>query len=79
MTRIKAVLIAIDQLAAAIIIGWPDATLSAVAWVWERGGHRSWPRRWIDRLFFWDPNHCRESYKSEFSRSQFPPGFFLEI
>ena len=33
----------------------------------------------VDRLFFWDPNHCRESYKSEFSRAQFPPGFFLEI
>ena len=76
MTRGKAIWIGIDQLLAAIIIGYPDPTLSAVAWVWERDGRRVWPRKTIDFIFFWDKNHCEKSYKSELLQRQFPPGFF---
>lgn len=73
--RKKAALVGIDQLLASIVTGWPEATLSAWAWVWERDGIRAWPRRLIDALFFFDKNHCMESYRSEYKGSQLPPEF----
>ena len=73
MTYCKAVLIAIDQLVNAILAGWPDETLSSRAWRWEQDGVSAWPRRMIDSLFFWEPNHCRESYRSEREGRQLPP------
>lgn len=73
MTYYKAVLIAVDQLVNALLAGFPDETLSSRAWRWEKDGVRSWPRRVFDRLFFWEPNHCRESYQSEREGRQLPP------
>lgn len=73
MTYCKKVLIAVDQLANALLSGWPDETLSSRAYRWEQNGMRSWPRRFIDRLFFWESNHCRESYRSEREGRQLPP------
>ena len=73
MTYWKKVLIAVDQLVNTLIAGFPDETLSSRAWRWEQDGVRAWPRRFIDRLFFWEPNHCRESYRSEREGRQLPP------
>lgn len=73
MSRTKRILIAVDQLFNAIFNGWPDETLSSRAWRWEKNGKRSWPRRLIDTLFFFDPDHCRESYESERQGTQLPP------
>lgn len=75
--RPRALLIALDQLLGVIVTGWPDATLSAWAWVWERDGKRALPRRLIDRLalLFGDKDHCLESYRSEYEGGQLPPGF----
>ena len=70
---IKNALIAIDQLFNAVIGGYCDESLSSRAYRWEKNGVRSWPRRVIDRLFFWEPNHCRESYRSEREGRQLPP------
>ena len=69
----KAVLIAADQLLNALLAGWPDETLSSRAWRWEQNGVRSWPRRFIDRLFFWEQDHCYQSYISEREGRQLPP------
>lgn len=69
----KSVLIAIDQFINTLLCGWPDETLSSRAWRWELDGIRSWPRKTIDALFFFDPNHCRESYESERTGRQLPP------
>lgn len=69
----KSVLIAFDQLLNAFFKGWPDETLSSRAWRWDLAGKRSWPRKVIDRLFFWESEHCRESYGSELARRQWPP------
>ena len=69
----KAVLIAADQLLNALLAGWPDETMSSRAWRWEQDCVRAWPRRLIDKLFFWEPNHCRESYQSEREGRQLPP------
>jgi hypothetical protein len=62
------VLIAIDQLANALLGGWADETLSSHA-------HRRHPRlaRVIDALFWFDPEHCRAAFESERFRLQAPP------
>ena len=73
MTYAKAVLIAIDQLLNALLCGWPNETLSSRCWRWDRDGKRHWPRRMVDALFFWEKNHCQESYESERLRMQMPP------
>jgi hypothetical protein len=72
MTRLKHILIALDQLVNAIFGGWPDETISSRAWRWEKDGVRSWPRGLIDALFFFDPDHCRESFESERHGRQLP-------
>jgi hypothetical protein len=70
-------LIALDQLLNALVAGgWADETLSARAWR-ERNTSPRWSRarRWIDRLFFWQPAHCRTSYESEQQRRHLPPEY----
>ncbi len=73
MTCLKALLIAFDQLVNALAGGWPDETLSSRAWRWQKNGVRTWPRRLIDAIFFWEKNHCRNSCLSEKKRRQLPP------
>lgn len=73
---LKQVLIAIDQLLNAVICnGWADETMSSVAWRMEKEGR--WfgklMRPLIDTIFFFDDNHCQESFDSERLRLQSPP------
>lgn len=73
---LKQVLIAFDQLLNALICnGWADETMSSVAWRMEQEGR--WfgkiMRPFIDTLFFWDDNHCQESFENERLRLQSPP------
>ena len=68
-------LIALDQLANTVTwihgdgFGYADETLSARAWR-LRDQSNAWKR--IDRLFFWDPDHCRTSFEAELNRKQLP-------
>jgi hypothetical protein len=73
MSRAKNILIALDQLINAVCGGWPDETLSSRAWRWDVKGKRTWPRRLIDALFFFDSRHCLKSYESERLGRQLPP------
>lgn len=73
MTYAKKILIALDQLANALLAGWPDETLSSRSFRWEKDGVRSWPRCLIDHLFFWEEQHCFQSYQSEREGRQLPP------
>ena len=73
MTYAKKVLIAVDQLLNALLAGWPDETLSSRAFRWDRNGVRKWPRIMIDCLFFWESQHCFQSYRSEREGRQLPP------
>ena len=75
MTYGKKLLVALDQLANTVLGGWPDETFSSRAWRWEADGKRAWPRKLIDRLFFWEKDHCRQSYESEVTRKQCPMEF----
>ncbi len=67
----KQILIALDQLANALLAGMADETLSARA---HRTSHPA--RHLINLIFFWDRDgdkrHCELAYESEKQRSQLP-------
>lgn len=69
----KQVAIAFDQLIGTLFGGMTDETMSAVCW---RKGKTStiWnaTRIIVDTLFWFDPQHCFQSYISEFERRQLP-------
>lgn len=50
--------------------GLPDEMLSARAWRMRE--QRPKLHVWIDRLFFWDKDHCKECYELEQAREQHP-------
>ena len=52
---------------------YADETLSCRALRWECGGIRRWPRKLIDRIFFWQSHHCLSSWRSEREKKQLPP------
>lgn len=74
-------LIALDQLLNVLLCSlflpgeksWGDETLSSRAWRWHIAGIRSWPKRVIESIFFWDKDHCREAFESERLGRQLPP------
>ena len=73
--RLKQILIAIDQLANAIIGGWADETLSARCYRAHRDGKIMGKlfMPLIDLLFFWQgPGHCKNAYIKEFERKNYP-------
>lgn len=71
MTYVMKVLIAFDQFANAVIGGHPDETLSAAAHRRHEAGKSGW-RNFINGLFFWQEDHCRDAYQSELTRKQLP-------
>ena len=73
MTYGKAVLIVVDQLVNSLLAGWPDETLSSQAWRWDNDGVRSWPKKVINAMFFWEKNHCLSAYTPEREGRQLPP------
>lgn len=74
-------LIALDQLLNTVVrldddgYGYADEMLSARAWRLRERHPKL--RLWIDRLFFWDANHCEECYRIEQERLQLPPEYRL--
>ena len=66
-------LIALDQLVNTLLDGWADETLSARCF-----RHRNKTKRWficyktLNAVFFWQADHCLESYDSELKRKQLP-------
>lgn len=75
---IKQVLIAIDQLINSLLFFlpggcWADESLSARSWRCREMPPFTKIQPAIDRLFFFEQDHCRSSYESERSRKQLPP------
>lgn len=78
MQYLRFVLIAIDQLANALLGGYADETLSSRI---HRGAvlatkpRRRWliARRVVNGLFWWQTDHCYGAYRSELRRYQMPP------
>jgi hypothetical protein len=77
-------LIALDQLANALLFGHADETLSARAYRVEQA-RKPWGRilrPLIDAFFYvitlgQDKHHCRESFESERLRRHLPPAYAL--
>lgn len=68
------VLIAINQLGAALLGGWPDEVMSSYAHRLHAAGKPfGWTRHVINWLFFWQDDHCRQAYEEEQRRYQMPP------
>lgn len=70
------VLIALDQLANALIPGgWADETLSSRAHRMREKGQPvwGWTADAIDWLFFWQNGHCRLAFEFEMARLVNPP------
>jgi hypothetical protein len=72
MSRVLEVLVALDQLVNAVLGGYADETLSARCWRLQTFPPYSTLRPIIDRLFFWQNDHCRSSFESEQRRAQLP-------
>lgn len=72
MSRVNQVLIAFDQLVNAICGGYSDETISARCWRLRASRPYSFLRPIIDRLFFFQRDHCRTAYESEVKRRQLP-------
>ena len=66
-------LLAIDYVGNTLLGGSPGETISARAWR-NRNKSRFWglARKGIDRLFFFDGNHCEESFQSILDRKHLP-------
>lgn len=71
--------IAFDQLANALIGGWPDETLSAYAHRMREKGqpYWGWTAGAINRLFFWQADHCKSAWQAEVLRRQLPDVYSL--
>ena len=80
MNYIRQVLIAFDQLLAALMGGWADETLSSYSWRLDQKG-KLWGRLWrptIDWMalkLFKQTDHCMKAYLEERQRVQLPPEF----
>ena len=75
--RLGNILIALDQLVWVLLTlgaGSPDETVSAAAWRSEsKGGlFGRVARPLLDTLFFFDKQHCYNSYLSEVNRKHLP-------
>lgn len=70
---LKQILIALDQLVNTLFKGYADETLSCRAYRHYIKGEYKWVKELIDLLFFFDPEHCKNSYISEQERLQVPP------
>ena len=75
----KQILIALDQLFNTLAGGYADETLSARIY---RRRHASWwwdfLYRLVNALFFWQDNHCLDSYMSELNRRHLPHAYRSE-
>lgn len=79
-TYILQILIAIDQLANAILFGFADETLSSRAYRADKKGliFGKIFRPCIDFLFFFQKEHCYQAYLEEIDKRQLPPMQFTK-
>ena len=73
---LKQIAIAIDQLINALIGGYADETLSSHAYRLHRDNRLfGFMRHVLDTLFWFDADHCRESFLAERTKLQLPPEY----
>ena len=73
------ILIAIDQLFNTLFGGEPDESISARCWRLHLVSAKwRYTMIAIDALFFWQDEHCKQSYFAEFERKHLPPEYSKE-
>lgn len=78
--NLKQLFVAIDQVLTVLVFmvlfpkikSWADETFSARCHRLALNGIM-FPEKIVDGIFFFDKNHCAESYKSELEGKQLPP------
>ena len=64
-------LVAFDQFINVLFLGQPDETISSRAWrCKDVGSFWRFMRKFIDLLFFFQPQHCFKAYLAELNRKQ---------
>lgn len=73
--RIKQFLIWLTQGGNVLLGGFADESMSSRAYRMQQRGHKywGWTAKAIDRLFFWQVDHCRNAWLEEVERRQLPP------
>ena len=66
------VLIALDQLVNTFFGGMADETMSSRAHRLKIERGRKWASLIINRMFFWQKDHCKAAYESELERAHLP-------
>jgi hypothetical protein len=69
MRYIKNILISIDQFINTICLGDPDETLSSRVGKARDKNEVFWARV-INKIFFWQKNHCKESIEPDEGKDQ---------
>lgn len=64
MAYLKNILVSIDQLINTLLGGKPDETLSSRAYKLRDEGIY-WPSIIIDKLFFWEKDHCKKHVEED--------------
>ena len=66
--------ISLDQfINATFLAGWGDETLSSHTHRKQEVQPYRTLRKILNKLFFWQEDHCREAYESEIERKHLPP------
>jgi len=62
-TYLHHLLVSLSQLANTLLGGHPDMTISSAAWVRSQTGQGDRVRALMDAIFWWDADHCAESFE----------------
>lgn len=62
---LKSVLIGLDQFGGTLIYGTEDWCISSMAYAHSLDGKNIWFMMLINKLFFFDKDHCKRSYEME--------------
>jgi hypothetical protein len=79
MDYIENILIAFDQLINTILLGSPDETISSRLYRNRDVGFTKHGYVLVNKLFFWQDNHCKMAYESEILRLQQSAGFRRQL
>lgn len=75
MFRLTQLLIWLTQGGNVLLGGYADESMSSRAYRMKLKGHKywGWTADAIDKLFFWQTDHCRNAWLQELDRRQLPP------
>jgi len=59
------IFVSLSQLTNTVMGGHPDMTISSAAWVKSQTGQGDKVRAMMDTLFWWDADHCKESFERD--------------